>query len=123
MTDLRFCASVCLHVCTMWQARVIPRPAFAVGLDTAMRILDPKYYGGLEARDAMLQEMRQLGVRFVVAGRLSQPSEGKGVFETLDTKAASIPQRYRDMFLGLSEKQFRIDLSSSQLRRQAAIKP
>lgn len=107
------------------QARVIPRPAFVVGLDTAVRILNPKYYGGAEAgRDAALQDLQRLGVRFVVAGRLSQPGEGAGVFETMASRAVTtVPERFRPMFIGLSEQQFRVDLSSSQLRRLAADKP
>jgi hypothetical protein len=55
----------------------------------------------------------------VVGGRLEQPSAGEGLFRTLDT-AACVPSGFEDMFTALTEADFRVDLSSTQLRTQTS---
>ena len=54
---------------------------FAIGTDTMVRILNPKYYD--EDREQMLEAVREMGregVHFVVGGRLEQvrSQEGEG---------------------------------------------
>lgn len=51
------------------KARMFPKFGFLIGVDAVLGILDPKYYGGLPGRDAMLAELTSLGTRFHVVGR------------------------------------------------------
>lgn len=41
------------------KARVFPGSVFVVGVDTARRLLAPRYYGG--SRDAMVQSLLDIG--------------------------------------------------------------
>jgi hypothetical protein len=93
------------------KARLFPGCAFVIGWDTAVRLVDPRYYGGSEAKMLMaLEETRRLGCRFLVAGRVDN-----GVFRTLDDVA--LPQEFREMFATIPESAFRYDISSTQLRK------
>lgn len=83
---------------------------FLIGYDTASRLIDPKYYGDNSA--AMLKafaEIRGFGCSFLVAGR-----ETAGKFMTLDD--IHLPQGVADLFVGLSEEEFRLDISSTEIR-------
>ncbi len=101
------------------KARLVPGACFVVGYDTAARLLDPKYYdpaaGGLEG---MLSELRRLRASFLVAGRLAEPGPGRGRFMTADSLPVSAG--FEDLFRGLSEAEYRADVSSTQLRNAAA---
>ena len=58
------------------KARLFPNAVFAVGADTAERILQPRFYqDSAERMLAALDEVRQHGCRFLVAGRVDR--EGK----------------------------------------------
>lgn len=63
----------------------------------------------------MLDELQRRAVRFIVAGRISNPGVGDGTFLTLE-KNLTVPHGYEAIFVGLSETEFRLDLSSSMLR-------
>ncbi len=92
------------------KSRLFPNTVFVVGLDTAERILQPKYYNGSEAEmHAALAEIRSHGCRFLVAGRRDGDS-----FRTLSW--LMLPQSTRDLFEELPESEFRCDLSSTELR-------
>jgi hypothetical protein len=91
------------------KAALFPGCVFVLGYDTAARLVDPRYYGGAPARDAALSAIRAHGCRFLVAGRAQD-----GAFYTLDEIA--IPADARDLFVGLPEQAFRVDLSSSAIR-------
>ena len=53
------------------KARLFPGATFVVGIDTAERIAQPRYYGGSEAAmRAALDEIASRGCRFLVAGRV-----------------------------------------------------
>jgi hypothetical protein len=93
------------------KAALFPGCVFVLGYDTAARLVDPRYYGGESARDAALAAIRAQGCRFLVAGRVHD-----GAFHTLDEIV--IPEGARDLFLGLPEQAFRVDLSSSAIRAQ-----
>jgi hypothetical protein len=95
------------------KAALVPGCVFVLGYDTAARLVDPRYYGGEAGRDAALASIRAQGCRFLVAGRVQD-----GVFHTLDEIA--IPAGARDLFIGLPERAFRVDLSSSAIRAQQA---
>jgi hypothetical protein len=74
-----------------------------------VRLVDSRYYGGPQGRDAALASIRAQGCRFLVAGR----AEG-GVFRTLADIA--LPESLRDLFVELPESAFRSDLSSTAIR-------
>jgi hypothetical protein len=94
------------------KAAVLPGMVFVVGADTAARLVDPKYYGGdAEAMREALSRIRHQGCRFLVAGRVQ---EG----QYLSLEALPIPREFQGLFEGLSEEEFRCDLSSTELRRQ-----
>jgi nicotinamide mononucleotide (NMN) deamidase PncC len=93
------------------KARLFPGAVFVVGADTAERIVQPRFYQDSEERMAeALRTFRDLGCRFLVAGRV----DAAGVFRGLDDLA--IPPAWRDLFTGIPEDLFRADVSSSQLR-------
>lgn len=80
---------------------------FVVGYDTAVRLVDPRYYAGEAGRDAALARIRAQGCSFLVAGRASN-----GMFGTLADVA--VPPTFADLFRPLLD--FRIDLSSTEIR-------
>ncbi len=94
------------------KADLFPGSVFVIGYDTAIRLLAPHYYGGAEAMDAALAAIRAAGCRFLVAGRSVE-----GRFYTLDD--VSVPPAYQDLFLALPASDFRVDLSSTELRQRA----
>ncbi len=86
------------------KSAIFPGALFVVGFDTAIRLLDAKYYAGEAARDASLQTIRGRGCRFVVGGRI----DAAGLFRTWPDAG--------DLFEVLSEVDFRLDISSTELR-------
>lgn len=117
----RRCVQFCEHPAAITRAarffekaQLFPNTVMVVGWDTVARVVSAHYYGGSsEARDAALRHIQRQGCRFLVAGRLSQ-----GQFSTLHD--LSIPTEFQDLFQGLEESDFRIDLSSSELRAKDA---
>ena len=92
------------------KARVLRDCTFVLGWDTAIRLVDPKYYGGSQARMLIaLEEMDRLGCSFLVAGRLDG-----GTFRTMDD--VDFPDGVRHLFSGIPEARFRSDSSSTELR-------
>jgi hypothetical protein len=91
------------------KAELFPGCVFVLGYDTAARLVDPRYYGGVAARDAALAFIRAQGCRLLVAGRAQD-----GVFHTLGD--IMIPEGARDLFIELPEQAFRVDLSSTEIR-------
>jgi hypothetical protein len=91
------------------KARLFPGVVFVVGYDTAVRLFSPRYYEG-EGVTAVLDELLELGVRFVIAGR----TNGEGVFH--DAADLSIPVGYDSLFIPLPARKFRLDISSTALR-------
>lgn len=95
------------------KASVLFDSTFLIGYDTAVRIVDVKYYENSETEMALnLEKIRRNGCRFLVAGRLVQDKEGKQQF--LRLQDMEIPDRLRDLFLPLDN--FRVDLSSTEIR-------
>ena len=89
-------------------------PTFVVGADTIARIADPRYYGTTRARDAAVQEMRSLGCRFLVYGRIDEA----GAFKTAND--IPLPQALKAICANVPESEFRCDLSSTVLRAKGA---
>jgi glycerol-3-phosphate cytidylyltransferase-like family protein len=99
------------------KSSVLPGASFVIGYDTCVRLLDEKYYpdhltGAATAVENSLNLIDENGCQFVVAGR----TDDWQVFHEL--ALAEIPQRYRKMFIGLSEAQFRSDTSSTDMRNR-----
>lgn len=98
------------------KARLLPGAAFAVGADTARRIVEPMYYGGMEAMRAALRELRSLDARFVVAGRLEE-----GRF--LQLRDLALPPEAEELFEAIPADEVRVDVSSTELRAKRAAGP
>ena len=93
------------------KARLLPGATFVVGADTALRIVDGRYYGDNHWEMlAALEELKQRGCRFLVAGRLA----ADGRFQTLSDIA--VPEQFSTLFAEIPESRFRADLSSTHLR-------
>jgi hypothetical protein len=82
--------------------------------DTAVRVVMPKYYGDSEAQmSADFAALTAAGCAFTVAGRLTKDGAFRGL------KDIQIPDILRHVgvdFKGISEEQFRMDISSTQIR-------
>lgn len=95
------------------KARLFPGSAFVIGWDTAVRIVHPGYYGGSdEAMLGALADMWSWGSRFLVAGRAQD-----GAFHGLGD--VPIPSGFAPLFREIPESDFRVDISSTELRAQA----
>jgi len=93
------------------KAEILPNTVFVVGVDTAVRILDPRFYGDSEARlSHALESIARQGCRFLVAGR----SDGESFLTLNDLE---VPEAFRKLFEALPPQQFREDVSSSSIRR------
>lgn len=96
------------------KSRLFPNTTFVVGIDTAERIVQPKYYHNSESEMlAAVNEIRSHGCRFLVAGRRDGDS-----FRTL--RWLVLPESVRDLFEEIPESEFRLDVSSTELRRRSA---
>ncbi|HSH02090.1 MAG TPA: hypothetical protein VLL52_06175 [Anaerolineae bacterium] len=91
------------------KAKVYPGTDFVVGWDTAVRILEPRFYGGTMAGvlDA-LTVIKENGCRLIVAGRV----DGQGNYQPADN--LDVPAGFEELFVPLPH--FRVDLSSTELR-------
>ena len=95
------------------KARCFPGVCFLVGADTIERIGELRYYGNDSASlNHAMAELASLGCRFLVFGRRL----GKR-FQTLAD--ITLPPALRALCEEVPESRFRVDLSSSSLRRQA----
>lgn len=94
------------------KADALPGVTFVVGVDTAERIVEPRYYADSQTRMRQaLSHLRERGCRFLVAGRM----EGE-TFRTLDD--VQVPAEFADLFAGIPADMFRADVSSTDLRRR-----
>ncbi|MFN8491088.1 MAG: hypothetical protein U0350_26065 [Caldilineaceae bacterium] len=95
------------------KARLYPGVTFVVGYDTAIRIFDPRYYGGSVANmEAALAEIQQRGCKFLVAGRV----DNAGKFRSLADLV--VPTAFTELFNAIPAELFRHDISSTVLRTQ-----
>ncbi len=94
------------------KAQFFPGATFAIGVDTAARLLAPRYYPDKEAGMwQALDHLKMQNCRFLVAGRL----DATGCFVGLHD--IQIPQAYGDLFRAIPESEFRVDISSTLLRK------
>ena len=94
------------------KATVFPESMFIVGADTAVRLVQKRFYNDSEKEMlASFEAVRQKACSFIVAGRLIDDD-----FITLDEIA--IPETIKDLFEVLPEEVFRVDLSSTEIREK-----
>ena len=92
------------------KARLFPKACFILGADTLLRIVDKKYYDNDEKLLASsIDELCELGCKMVVFGR-----DLDGEFVTLDD--LKLPEKFKRLCVGVEEKEFRSDISSTLLR-------
>ena len=96
------------------KADLFPGAAFVLGFDTAVRLLDPRYYGGERGRDAALGKLLERGCRVLVGGRVV----GAGEFRVWEDRLAG---EFRELFEVIPEGEFRVDVSSSDIRRAGSV--
>ncbi|KDO23366.1 hypothetical protein SPRG_21032 [Saprolegnia parasitica CBS 223.65] len=95
------------------KAALFPSCAFVIGADTALRLLDLKYYDmSQEALWAALARIASLQCSFVVAGR-----QVGDAFVAAETVVSQVPAPFRSLFVPLPETSFRNDISSTALRQ------
>ncbi len=91
------------------KAALFPGCTFVVGYDTAVRMLDLKYYAGQsELRDRAFCTLIERGCRVLVGGRIDE------------TGAFRVWEGNENLFTALTEAEFRLDISSTALRQQCS---
>ncbi|GJP86211.1 hypothetical protein CLOP_g16262 [Closterium sp. NIES-67] len=96
------------------KASLFHHSTFVIGYDTAVRLLDPKYYGNShESMMGVLHGIARTGCDFLVAGRLVGST-----FQSSDSLV--VPEFLRVLFRVIPESSFRADISSTQIRAQHA---
>ncbi len=98
------------------KAELLPGSVFVVGADTALRIIHPRFYDGSESlMNTALTRIQNVNSRFLVAGRLAN-----GGF--LTRSQIPIPKRFNNLFETLPESAFRLDVSSTDIRKHAQVR-
>ncbi|XAR72312.1 hypothetical protein NMG60_11018907 [Bertholletia excelsa] len=93
------------------KAELFPGSAFVIGADTATRIINPKYYAGdYKKMVEILAGCKSTGTIFLVGGR-----NVDGAFKVLED--FDIPEELRDMFISIPADHFRMDISSTEIRK------
>jgi nicotinic acid mononucleotide adenylyltransferase len=94
------------------KAEMFPHSVFVIGVDTAARLVQPGFYNNDPAEMvASFETIRRAGCRFLVAGRLDDDR-----FMTLSD--VDLPAGYRELFTQIPEQQFRLDISSTDIRER-----
>ena len=98
--------------------RLFPNCCFVVGYDTAVRILDARFYDNcVDTMYSGLEQLRANGNRFLVAGRTHRSCDDEEMtFRSLEHLA--IPPSFCNLFVDIPESVFRVDVSSTQLRKR-----
>ncbi len=96
------------------KARLFPGATFIAGVDTIVRLVDPKYYGGSAAgAEQALASIADAGCRFLVFGRITD-----GRFLALED--LELPASFKALCRSVSEADFRSDISSTTLRHEGS---
>lgn len=95
-----------------------PCLSFVIGTDTLVRLIDPKYY--LNSEEEMIKALSSMtGVTFLVGGRLEQRKDSKRPrFVSGSEEIKDLPEEVKGMFTIINEEDFRIDISSSEIRQK-----
>eukprot|EP00980_Cylindrotheca_fusiformis_P030914 scaffold25626_cov137-Cylindrotheca_fusiformis.AAC.5 len=101
--------------------RSVPNLSFVIGTDTLTRIIDPKYYNNDRAKmEEALHSMK--GVNFLVGGRVEQKGGDSSRFVSGSNEIKELPASLQEMFTIIGEDEFRVDISSTQIRNELAKK-
>lgn len=96
------------------KSELFPNVTFIVGIDTLVRIADPKYYGGDQSRrDAAIAEIASRGCRFLAFGRVIDDK-----FTVLSD--LTLPPALAAICDEVPATEFREDVSSTELRTGSA---
>ncbi|XP_023638287.1 uncharacterized protein LOC17885218 isoform X2 [Capsella rubella] len=97
------------------KAELFPGSSFVIGADTAARLVNPKYYEGSYKRmSEILGDCKRTGCTFLVGGR-----NVNGVFKVLED--LDIPEEIIDMFISIPADKFRMDISSTEIRKNQGV--
>jgi nicotinic acid mononucleotide adenylyltransferase len=97
------------------KAELFPGSAFVIGVDTAVRLINPKYYDGdYNKMLKILIGCKETGSTFLVGGR-----NVDGAFKVLDD--LNVPEELKDMFISIPAEQFRMDISSTDIRKKSGM--
>ncbi|KMZ71815.1 hypothetical protein ZOSMA_174G00110 [Zostera marina] len=94
------------------KAQLFPGCTFVIGVDTVSRLIDPKYHSG--NYDKMLDGLKSCknyNSKFIVGARTVDGN--LKVLEDVD-----IPENLKDMFISIPENIFRMDISSTDIRKK-----
>jgi nicotinic acid mononucleotide adenylyltransferase len=95
---------------------MFPGCTFVMGADTYSRLATPRYYGGSEAAaEAAVRTIARDARGLIVFGRAAD-----GAF--VDASRLDVPAVLRDVTYFVSQAEFRLDISSTELRHRAALK-
>ena len=104
---------------TLWLSRaatfiekvhVFPQSTFVMGADTYVRLIDPKYYHGSQKRlNDAIQTICRESRGLIVFGRMQDQA-----FQNPTT--CDVPPALREITYFVSEREFRMDVSSSGIR-------
>ena len=122
-----------IHCCLTSKSLFVEKSAlfrksiFVIGVDTLVRLFDPKYYqhSAVHMLISLHDIIANNKCMFIVGGRVNN---GKfqvlaeawvDIERSLASSAVVIPEYIKQAFHGLSEAEYRLDISSTELRRQA----
>ena len=89
---------------------LFPKSTFVMGADTYLRLADPRYYGGSQKRaDAAIRAICRKTRGLIVFGR-----EQDGEFQS--PSQADLPTKLKEVTYFVSEREFRMDVSSTAIR-------
>jgi len=92
---------------------IFPKSTFVMGADTYMRLADARYYGGSNtAADHAVRRIAKDAAGLIVFGRARD-----GAFD--DPSQLDVPAALKKVTYFVSQREFRCDLSSTQLRQAA----
>lgn len=102
------------------KAELFPGCSFVIGADTAIRIVDKKYYAMDEHKMVLaLDHIARHGCSFVVAGRFDNKVKNRFISAD-EVLEKHVPLVFRHLFVPLPESAFRNDISSSAIREEMA---
>lgn len=98
------------------KAALFPGSVFVIGYDTAVRLVNEKYYSSNDPMAVQFQRLAAANCRFLVAGRVT---DERRYLTLADIQIPATLQRM-NLFEAIPEDVFRLDISSTQLRKAAA---
>ena len=94
------------------KAQLYPHSVFIIGVDTAARLVETRFYNNnYQKMLTSLKKIRVAGCQLLVAGRLQND-------QFLAVQDLALPEGYKELFDEIPETDFRLDVSSTQLRAE-----